>query len=91
MIQLSVVHTIVQLSKLHLSKHTHRSTHALLKCRAKKQPTLVATVAIASRVSGPSAVTSQVQQCQEGKPFRSGRMTSGHLPLVHGRTNVTLV
>ena len=48
-----------------------------------KQLTLVAAGAIASRISGLSVVTSHVQRCRERKLFSSGRMASGHLPLVH--------
>ena len=48
-----------------------------------KQLTLVAAGAISSHVSGLSVVLPQVQRCLEIKCFSSGRIASGHLPLVH--------
>ena len=48
-----------------------------------KQLTLAVAGAIASRVIGLSVVSPQVQRCLEIKRFSSGRIASGHLPLVH--------
>ena len=47
-----------------------------------KQLTLLAAGAITNRVIGLSVVSPQVQRCLEIKHFSSGRITSGHLPLV---------
>ena len=54
-----------------------------------KQLTLVAAGAIASRVSGLSVVASKSTDAEKKDYFSSGRMASGHLPLVHthARTN----
>ena len=52
-----------------------------------KQLTLVAAGAIPSHVSGLSVVSHQVQQCLERKRFSSGRIASGHLPLIHTHTH----
>ena len=57
---------------------------SLPRWRFLKQLTLVAAGAIASRVSGLSVVSPQVQRC---KRFNSGRIASGHLPLVHTHTH----
>ena len=46
-----------------------------------KQLTLLAAGAIASRVSGLSVVSPQVQRCLEIKHFSLGRIASGHLSL----------
>ena len=46
---------------------------------------------IASRVSGLSIASPQVQRCLEIKHFNSGQIASGHLPLVHTRTRTTLI
>ena len=49
-----------------------------------KQLALVAAGAIASRVSGLSAVTSKSPDAE--KIFASGQMASGHLPLIRTHT-----
>ncbi len=77
-------HPFVFTSQLYVSVHFN----LILPYHSLKQPTLVAAWAIASCFSGLPIVTSQAQQYRETKPFRSGRMSSGHLLLIrtHRRT-----
>ena len=65
------------------------SVHFICPAVLLKHLALVAAGAIASRVSGLSVVTFKSTDAEKKVVFASGRMASGHLPLVctHAQTH----